>query len=640
MSLKPSLNVNASTTAAQLNDFAQALDEGMRLKGKQNQDGSITLYASHNKSGLLSKLTGRAQDRIDLAKRAINQVASNDVRDFADMEVKSLIHNITSLGQFMKPGSTALKAIASFANTVSGDLANRRAQENSKLGLNEMPFEARVAVREAGDAMIQRLGRAMTGEYSAQGIAETLSDTLASAMSSPEMRAAHPNFELGDGKDLIAALTSKFQDMAEATGEGRLPKMIKTELRELAEKTFHLTANKMLGASISDDKAVLTIDGKDYARGPKIAEGGFGEVVRYDAQDGSGSLAVKFEIESNESSHDSFATEITAHRHAAAEPNDNILGFSGAARTREGNFVIATPLAGAGDGSKAQKAIAAALADGKISATTAQTVALTVMADAIKGMQHLHDTAGMTHIDFKAPNLFITDEGVSQLADFGTTLQTETPTLKDSKEVENYTWKDPKVLYGEIQVNGNSPLKPIAKEAGLQFAERFFAPGERSKAEQTSFDNVSAKVAARTLRAATDDYLSQTQFDGRSYDMFALGVTAVNMLTGDLTLSETEFKFSSKGMDEQARLHESGVAPVGSHDGAVRKTLGDPLVDDFINLMTHPDPDKRASDFGALLDHDVFQQKGIGGHDARQMLIAIMAGDDAAIERLGQNLDT
>ncbi|WP_417263113.1 protein kinase domain-containing protein [Celeribacter sp.] len=636
MGLKPSLTVNSSTTAAQLDQFAQGLNDGMRLKGKQNDDGSITLYASHNKSGFLSKMSGRAQDRIDLAKRAITQVGENDVRS-AD---KSLIRNLTQHRQFAKPNSTALKEIASFANAMSGDLANQRAQENSKIGLSELPFDARVAVRDAGDAMIARLNDDGLENYSTQGIADTLSDSLAAALSSPEMRALHPDFELSDGKDLVAALNTKFRDMANATGEGKLPRIIKDELRELAQQTVQQTMNKMLGGEISDDMAVFTIDGKAYDRGPKLAQGGFGEVVRYDAQDGSGSLAVKFELEINDSSHDSLAQEIKAHRHAAAEPNDNILGFSGAARTREGNFVIATPLAGAGDGAQARDAIAGALADGKISQKTAQTVALTVMVDVIKGMQHLHDTAGMTHIDFKEPNLFISEDGTSKIADFGTTVMTETPTLTDSNHVDQYIWKDPKVLYASNSSQELNALKPQSDEAGRAFAENFFMPGERSVEDKAAFKRMKSAIAQSFLDVSKADYFEQTQFDGRSYDMFALGVTTANMLSGDFKLSETNFNFDAPAEKQQIGLHENSVAPIGAHDGAVRTTLGDRYVDDLVNLMTHPDPDKRATDFGALLDHDAFQRIDIGSQSARQMLVALMAGDDAAIRRWGAELDT
>lgn len=46
MATGPSMRVTADTSIAQLKAFADKLEDGQRLKGKENKDGSITLYVA------------------------------------------------------------------------------------------------------------------------------------------------------------------------------------------------------------------------------------------------------------------------------------------------------------------------------------------------------------------------------------------------------------------------------------------------------------------------------------------------------------------------------------------------------------------------------------------------------------------
>jgi len=70
----PELNVTSQTTLQQLKQFSDGVSEGHEIRGKQNKDGSITLYSKDPKSFSLGMKKGARDDKITAAKTAINNI--------------------------------------------------------------------------------------------------------------------------------------------------------------------------------------------------------------------------------------------------------------------------------------------------------------------------------------------------------------------------------------------------------------------------------------------------------------------------------------------------------------------------------------------------------------------------------------
>ena len=83
MTRPPSLTVDRNTTLTQLREFTDDLKDTKRLRGKENKDGSITLYVKDTKRGLGSQLFGhseKSKQKQDLARAAVMQVLTNTER--------------------------------------------------------------------------------------------------------------------------------------------------------------------------------------------------------------------------------------------------------------------------------------------------------------------------------------------------------------------------------------------------------------------------------------------------------------------------------------------------------------------------------------------------------------------------------
>jgi hypothetical protein len=112
-----SLSVTDTTTAKQLNDFAQQLDDGKNLKAKRNQDGSYTLWASSSKASLWARITGKAKARREAALAVIDRVIRQDpsISETVRGDIKALLKSDITRPVLTKPGTEVLKVIANYA---------------------------------------------------------------------------------------------------------------------------------------------------------------------------------------------------------------------------------------------------------------------------------------------------------------------------------------------------------------------------------------------------------------------------------------------------------------------------------------------------------------------------------------------
>jgi hypothetical protein len=72
----PSITVDRNTTLTQLQEFTEGLKDSKRLRGKENEDASITLYTKDAKRGLSSMLFGHSEKYRDSLRYRFNRAGS------------------------------------------------------------------------------------------------------------------------------------------------------------------------------------------------------------------------------------------------------------------------------------------------------------------------------------------------------------------------------------------------------------------------------------------------------------------------------------------------------------------------------------------------------------------------------------
>lgn len=641
-----SLNVTSQTTAAQLDDFARQLGDGERLKGKKNDDGSITLYSSSNEPSLMSKLSGRADKRAAAAHEAIKLVTKSNPH-FGDVE-KGDVKALLSRGAVSKPSTDALKVIANHLAAIEARaIAKEKPADIPSMA--ELPFNARADLRDGAEALGGLISNRSQDKSAYDTAIRDMATGLATALGSEPLSSLYPNAALSDGTALIEALSQQIQ--GEVT-DPALGKAGKNAADGFAKQVFLKASDILLGGSITPGSTDVVIGGTTYERREQLGNpGAFGTAYRYEATDGSGSIAVKFQNSDDPDKTEAFRQEIPAHKQASASGHENILKFHGAMRTETGGFAIASELATGGEAGDIAPTLLQMRKDGMAASSEAvNAVILTMLKDMGAGLLDMHATAGMSHLDFKPPNAFVSEDGFVKVADFGTAVTSNTPFLKDAKAVEQTRWRDANTLYQEFEMPEVASFLARGKEMKQEdFAKAFFPESlvDGKYDSNAMRDNVSQRavgfmssLTGQFERAAKDEYYSTKTFDGIGADMFSLGVTAINMLIGDDYLSDkqTGKNFTVVANDSISML-KSGVLPVGNHDGALRPSTGDQGIDDLLNALLNPDVSQRPHDLDSLLALEAFQRPNVGSDAARMLLSGVIRGDTGMIAEAALMMD-
>lgn len=641
-----SLNVTSQTTAAQLDDFAKQLGDGERLKGKKNDDGSITLYSSSSEPSLISKLSGRAEKRAAAAHEAINLVTKSNPH-FGEVE-KGDVKALLSRAAVSKPSTDALKVIANHLSAIEARaIANQKPADIPSMA--ELPFNARADLRDGAQALGGLISNRSQDKPAYDVAIRDMATGLAAALGSEPLASLFPNAALSDGTDLIEALSLQIQ--SEVT-DPALGKAGKNAADGFAKQVFLKASDILLGASITPGSTDVVIDGTTYERREQLGNpGGFGTAYRYEATDGSGSIAVKFQNSDDPDKTEAFRQEIPAHKQASASGHENILKFHGAMRTETGGFAIASELATGGEAGDIAPTLLQMRKDGMAASSEAvNAVILTMLKDMGAGLLDMHATAGMSHLDFKPPNAFVSEDGFVKVADFGTAVTSNTPFLKDAAAVDQTRWRDATALFMENEMPDAKGFIARGKEMKQDdFAKAFFPESlvDGKYDRDAMRDNVSKRAVGfmNTLttqfeKAATDEYLSTITFDGTAADMFSLGVTAINMLIGDDYLSGSQTgQFLTEVSADSISMLKSGVLPVGDHDGALRPSTGDQGIDDLLNALLNPDASQRPHDLDSLLALEAFQRPNVGSDSARMLLSGVIRGDTGMISEAAIMMD-
>ncbi|WP_284262780.1 protein kinase domain-containing protein [Roseicyclus amphidinii] len=638
----PSITVTSNTSIQDLKAFADAATGKERLKARENDDGSVTLYqAKHSKPSVWSKIMGDDKRSDAAVKEALSlfksQFRETDPGGKAlDGLAEMLIHAPAT------PTASHLRLVMDIAAELGDHLPLQDAtQRNDVPALEKLLLAPRTEVRLAAQEIAAQMAQGQSpGEMGA--LADRLAAGLHEGMTHPVVAREYPDAIYSDG----AALIGQMRDLVLSQVGGELSEGDDQALTALLSTSFFRACNTAIGGhQVSGDLTTITLGDTIYDRGPKIGTGGFADVYRYDARDGSEPVAVKIpkmELgKVTEGANRALAQEIPAHKVLAQLGEDAILGLKGALRSDDGTFVMVSELA-----SSAGTAMefAATLKDMVGAETLTEQerliVALTLAEDMAYGLDAIH-AAGLAHLDFKPQNAFIGLDGVVKVADFGTSIQLDGLKMSALSDVDNPKWKDAHVMY-QAQADKDAFAAELVPEVAADVLSLRVAlyPGQLFPEAQT-------KVALKeglpdTAKTAIDKLFSldgslaaartaQRDLDGAAADAYSLGVSIQNLVRGDSKPMEAEPKFTYLIQREMEAFAQRGEDRIGA--GGLFSTLGDAGLNELVNRLTAPNPaDRPANLVDFMQGMDLPDKALIGSSAARALIRAISSGDAEAIQ--------
>ncbi|WP_075089287.1 protein kinase domain-containing protein [Verrucomicrobium spinosum] len=367
--------------------------------------------------------------------------------------------------------------------------------------------------------------------------------------------------------------------------------------------------NQLSDRQTAPDKIV--VGGKEYTKGAKLGEGGFGDVHVYEHQQevtdpttGEKSTVVdRIAVKSFKSGNlEEAAQEVRAHQSAMGpQGHENITAMKGVVRTPDGGVLIAMELAKT-DGYAMMANLDKAVAEGRLTPVAANAVRLTILKDMLQGLQHFQETRGMTHLDVKEPNFFVGHNGRMLLGDFGFARTGDRQVLEQTI-VDNPTWKAPEII---IQEEARSSVTSAAK--AQKNATREFIQSQRDQVpveeRQAWYDQAIKDIDINTqLRL---DMMGGTVVTNKA-DTWSIGISAYRLFHGESPfhqdfLSEEQRLIVEHGSDPENNIRELGTDQAGNSTGKAVTAM-----DRLFNQMLNPDPTKRPS-ITDLLRNPVFQE--------------------------------
>jgi len=284
--------------------------------------------------------------------------------------------------------------------------------------------------------------------------------------------------------------------------------------------------------------------------------------------------------------------------------------------------------------------------------------ALTLLHDQAKGLAKMHGE-GVTHQDYKGPNVMVAKGGVGKIADFGTsggqkvdgrTGGVEITVAKDN--VENPTWVSPLRLYGReakanAQLAKSNELKKAAihdvcqmmglhsietsgklnkvklKDYDVQELQRRHGPEEGKKIAKRMEDDLNA-VLTKIDKQVETEFAPKTMTFNEKADVWAFGIVAYQMLF-------------NKGSDLPPQFQDSFLSNIEeklkAHRAAGLKGEGKPIFDGppesltaqekFVNWLLPP-KEEDAPSMEQVVNHPIFKdllgEGVVGSKEARDFI--------------------
>lgn len=636
------ITVTTSTRLDDLQKLALASDTNARLVGKRDGQGNILLYHSQNADpGLWSRLTGRAAEKRALAREAVQQALANTFPSTTATDATLCsVRRMLNANQFREVRAGELALLAKFASTAPK--AGQSWLANATLD------PIKLSVLEAGFAANEEGGKHLPA--AADNFATYLAGLFKASGADAQA------FALSDSRAFKGDLLKHLED---AVGKKHaLAKPDGKAVNDFLSLVFHRTASKVLPDRVTG--STLSLNGESYSRTGKAGEGSDGVRVELFTGPNGRQVAVKLFPNIDEAERAGFAhekeqtrraaiqtiqREVAAFSSAAAGHHANVLGYEGLVHTPAGEVGIVMEYAPHGTLGNIGKNITDALARKDISPKAALTVKVAILRDMVEGMAHLHRKQGLAHLDFKPQNCFVGEGGICKVADFGSSIEAGKFSIAE----------------GELPAT----FEYVAPEAhGFDVARRKLA-FDRSLHD---FSALSSKVDAGDRRMASDAVLdmlarqggalleSKNGIDGMALDAWALGSAMFTIVFGRDISQCTPSGSPMKGYEVRDALlnladgsgkrvidvNSNDAGPQGNvgriADSAFAGSSGNTLVDDLINRLMHPDPEKRLS-VDKARNHPLFgSTRGIGSADCRKLLVELTADtpDPARLKTLSR----
>lgn len=379
------------------------------------------------------------------------------------------------------------------------------------------------------------------------------------------------------------------------------------------------------------DESSFILDGVTYTQTRTLSDkGGFGSVSVYESEvDGKKiSLAVKVpktvssEISPSEieEGFKMSADEARAHRAATEGGSPFVVGFRGAVPTPDGRLLLAMDLETGGDMSDFGSKLQDLQQKGAISQHAANLVRITLLQDMTEGLRHLQEVRGMTHIDLKLLNYFISAEGVSKMGDFGLAGTSLTRDFH-SRPVDAPINLSPEMVKGSERISAQqTQIQEAIKGLEKRFAEevpQLPHDEQREVAERINLTIDQLRAMSKELTFSVDEMSDTFSLGTAAFELFH-GGNFVDELSSERWNSKKMAAMGKYGDEESPRAGLLGLDTSGEKSG-----FGATALDRLLNLMLHPDPNQRpaATDILAM---SLFSEPGVGGEEVRDLITTLL----------------
>ena len=649
------LNVNSNTSLQDLQKFTEQVGTGFKVRGKEDDQGNITLYASDKKKGVWSSISnfifGTREKKQDLARDGINKILDNMVRDKPGIDM----HNPKLALSNLMASELRASAVNTFASFASGfikdnnnDIYKRPETGGPSLSQISNAFQKSSSFTGIGNFIEDALAVKDTEPdiylSSMENLVDKLADDLTKDLLQNQSAATREDFVLSDGKgfkfDLQQALA--MQVAPEKAVNGVIPNDIAKALitPRMLDQIYNKMAAQLMPGNKQIDENAIELNGIEYVKVRDLARGGNGVVALYESKNDSNvQIALKLQNDSGKGVEE-MAHEYRVHRNAMGpQGHENVLEVKGMLRTSQGSLAIALELAPHKDIYEMGFKLDQAVKDGDLTEEQAKIVRLTLLQDMIKGMKHVQEDSHVIHMDIKPLNFMIGSNGVGKVADFGTAQTGSLYQMKLAPPIDNNRWQSPEIIHANRKIEIINEFKIPEKIGGL-IENTFPKLKENIPEMQKAWKKLISTDIKLEFKDQVDELKEGIQLENK-VDTWALGVSAYNLFFGNANPFEStqQFEFQNKPIIDKA-ITDFQKNPNSKliGDGDRMTSTGDSDVDDFINLLAHPDPEKRPP-LGDLVEHNIFHAEiGVGSSQARQVIEALARGDAQKVRELGPDL--